>query len=98
MSDQVQSKTHIEAVERLQTEIARLQGEVASRDKLIELLKESDGKLSTWLGKSHVALDQLLGWMECARGNIPPELTTLIAETRLNLTRQQGLFLKEFGK
>ena len=88
MSDQVQAQ--IDAVERLQAEIA-------SRDKVLEQFKVSTGQLACWLGDSHVYLEALLGWMERAQGNIPPELTEFIKEARKNLTLQQDAFLKEYG-
>jgi hypothetical protein len=82
---------------KLSAEVARLETECASRDKLIELLKEADKKLSTWLGDCHARMHQLLIWMERAQGNIPPELTDLIKDARKNLTLQQNAFLKEYG-
>jgi hypothetical protein len=87
----------VELNNKLSAEIARLEAEIASRDKVLELLKEADKKLSAWLGDCHARMHQLLIWMEHAQGNIPPELTDLIKDARKNLTLQQDAFLKEYG-
>jgi hypothetical protein len=82
---------------KVSAEVARLEAEAASRDKVLELLKEADQKLSTWLGECHAEMHLLLNWMERAQGNIPPELTAFIKESREHLTLRQNAFLKEFG-
>jgi hypothetical protein len=82
---------------KLSAEVARLEAEIASRDKHIKFLEESVKKLAPWLGESHSYMQVLLSWMERAEGNIPPELREFIKEARMKLTLRQNAFLKEFG-
>jgi hypothetical protein len=82
---------------KLSAEVARLEAECASRDKVLEEFKKSERTLAGWLGDSHAYLELLLGWMERAQGNIPPELRKLITKARENLTLQQNELFKNYG-
>jgi hypothetical protein len=79
-------------------DIAKLDAELASRDKLVEEFKTAASKLTSWLAQSHAYQQLLLSWMEKAQGrNIPPEYWELVKEAREELTKNQNAFLKEFG-
>jgi hypothetical protein len=82
---------------KLSAEVARLEAECASRDKVLEEFKKAEGQLASWLGESHAYMNLLLGWMERAQGNIPPEFRELVTKARKNLTLQQDALFKEYG-
>jgi hypothetical protein len=82
---------------KLSAEVARLEAECASRDKVLEEFKKAEGKLACWLGDSHAYLSLLLDWMERAQGNIPPEFRELVTRARENLTLQQNALFKDYG-
>jgi hypothetical protein len=83
---------------KLSAEIERLDGEIASRDKVLEEFRIASSKLTNWLGESHAYLQLLLDWMERAQGrNIPPEYWRLVKDAREKLTLNQNAFLREFG-
>ena len=80
---------------KLSTEVARLEAEVASRDRRIELLRVAVEFLAESLAEMHGVMFKLL----CALDNqdLNPAQQTLIAAAWQRLRTSQNAFLKEFG-